>query len=420
MELEICCAAMSARVPGQEDFDQQERTFRLEMLRALPAGFIDTAATSFVIFFAIQVFDMHWAVKAAMLAASSAGQLFSLFIVQIARRLGSPVNILAACIWLFSFMGFAVASMSGKNAIIYFVGCLIAFICLGMSAPLTAQIYRKHYASDKRGRLFSITSLIRAGAAGAFSWFIGSWLKSRGNDFSILFWGYAAACLMMAGCVMYMAPVGLRQSVRLKWFDAFRHVSEDAPFRKLLIVWMVFGFGNLVSLALFVEYITNPLYGYNYGPKNVGLITGTVPMLAFIVFVVPWGMVFDRLPFYTVRALVNVFFILGILIFYLGSGFMALCIGIALHGIARSGGEIIWTLWVTKFANSDKVVEYMSVHAFLTGARGVVAPFIAFMISAYASPTWVAWISAVLILISTLTIFPEIMEENRRKKELES
>jgi MFS family permease len=321
---------------------------------------------------------------------------------------------------LFSFIGFAVASMSGKQAIPYFVGCVIAFTCLGMSAPLTAQIYRKHYASHKRGRLFSITSLIRAGAAGGISWLIGSWLKSRGNDFSPLFWGYAVACLMMAGCVMLMAPVVLRQTARLKWFDAFRHVSEDAPFKKLLIVWMVFGFGNLVSLALFVEYITNPLYGYNYGPKNVGLITGTVPMLAFIVFVVPWGTVFDRLPFYTVRALVNVFFILGILIYYLGSGFMAHCIGIALHGIARSGGEIIWTLWVTKFANSDKVVEYMSVHTFLTGVRGVIAPFIAFMVAAYASPSWVAWISAGLIFLSTLTIFPEIIEENRRKEELES
>jgi MFS family permease len=410
---------MSSPVPGQEDFNQQERTFRFEVLRALPAGFIDTAATSFVIFFAIQVFDMHWAVKAAMLAASSVGQLCSLFIVQIARRLACPVNTLAAWIWLFSFSGFAVASMAGNHAIPYFAGCVIAFICLGMSAPLTAQIYRKHYASDKRGRLFSITSLIRAGAAAGISWLIGSWLKSHGNHFSPLFWGYAVACLMMVGCVRLMAPVVLLQTVRLKWFDAFRHVSEDAPFRKLLIVWMVFGFGNLISLALFVEFITNPLYGYNYGPKNVGFITGTVPMVAFIVFVVPWGTVFDRLPFYTVRALVNVFFIFGILIYYLGSGFMALCIGIALHGIARSGGEIIWTLWVTKFANSDKVVEYMSVHTFLTGVRGVIAPFIAFMVAAYASPMWVAWISAGLIFLSTLTIFPEIIEENRRKEELE-
>jgi hypothetical protein len=31
---------MSTLLPGQEDFDQQERTFR----RALPACFIDTAA----------------------------------------------------------------------------------------------------------------------------------------------------------------------------------------------------------------------------------------------------------------------------------------------------------------------------------------------------------------------------------------
>lgn len=411
---------MSAPVPGQEDFDQQERTFRLEVVRALPAGFIDTAGASFVIFFAIQVFDMHWAVKAAMLAASSVGQLCSLFIVQIARRLGRPVNVLAAFIWFLSFAGFAIASISGKQATLYFLGCVIASTCMGMGAPLIAQIYRKHYSSQRRGRLFSMSSLIRASVAGLFAWLIGFWLKSHGNDFSLLFWGYAVACLVMAGCVMCMAPVVLKKTESLKWFDAFRHVSEDAPFRKLLIVWMVFGFGNLVSLALFVEYITNPLYGYNYGPKNVGLITGTVPMLTFIVFVVPWGMVFDRLPFYTVRALVNVFFILGILIYYLGSGFMALCIGIALHGIARSGGEIIWTLWVTKFANSDKVVEYMSVHTFLTGARGVIAPFIAFMVAAYASPSWVAWISAGLIFLSTLTIFPEILEENRRKEDLES
>ena len=151
---------MSKPVPGQEDFNQQSRTFRFEVVRALPAGFIDTAATSFAIFFAIQVFDMHWAVKAAMLAASSVGQLCSLFIVQIARRLGRPVNTLAACIWSVSFLGFALAAMSGKHAVLYFVGCVIAFICLGMSAPLISQIYQKHYVSNKRGRLFSTTSLI--------------------------------------------------------------------------------------------------------------------------------------------------------------------------------------------------------------------------------------------------------------------
>jgi len=284
-----------------------------------------------------------------------------------------------------------------------------------MSAPLTSQIYRKHYSTDSRGRLFSITAFIRAGAAGLVAWLVGAWLNSRGSDFSQLFWGYAAACLVMSLCVLLMAPVVLRKTIRLQWFDAFRHVSEDAPFRKLLTVWMVFGMGNLISLALFVEYISNPIYGYDYNPEKVGIITGTVPMMAFIVFVVPWGTVFDRLPFYSVRALVNVFFILAVLIYFLGNGFMALCIGIGLHGIARAGGNVLWTLWVTKFADSDKVVEYMSVHTFLTGARGVIAPFLAFMIATYASPAWVACISASMIFLSTLAIVPEIIAEHRQR-----
>jgi len=406
---------MSEPVPGQEDFDQQGRTFRLEAVRAVPAGFIDTAVTTFAIFFAIQVFEMHWAVKAAMLSAGSLGMLCSLFVVQVARRLSKPINTLAAAIWLLSFSGFSVAAMANDNATLYFVGCFIAFTFLGMSAPLTSQIYRKHYSTDSRGRLFSITAFIRAGAAGLVAWLVGAWLNSRGSDFSQLFWGYAAACLVMSLCVLLMAPVVLRKTIRLQWFDAFRHVSEDAPFRKLLTVWMVFGMGNLISLALFVEYISNPIYGYDYNPEKVGIITGTVPMMAFIVFVVPWGTVFDRLPFYSVRALVNVFFILAVLIYFLGNGFMALCIGIGLHGIARAGGNVLWTLWVTKFADSDKVVEYMSVHTFLTGARGVIAPFLAFMIATYASPAWVACISASMIFLSTLAIVPEIIAEHRQR-----
>jgi hypothetical protein len=90
------------------------------------------------------VFDLPPAMKAAMLSAGSVGMLLSLFIVQIARRLGRPVNTLAALIWFFSFIGFGVAALSEGKAVLYFAGCFLAFTSLGMSAPLTSQIYRKH------------------------------------------------------------------------------------------------------------------------------------------------------------------------------------------------------------------------------------------------------------------------------------
>ena len=402
---------MSEPVPGQEDFDQQGRTFRLEVLRALPNGFVDTAYGTFVVFLAVNVFDLPDNQKAGMVAAASVGLLLSLFVVQLARRLGKPVNFLAAALWTAAACGFSVAALSEGNATLYATGCCMALTCMGMGSPLIAQIYRKHYPNEKRGSLFSVTALVRAASAGTAAWLVGDWLVGRNNSFSPLFWGYACACLIMAGCVLLMAPVVLSRSNRIRWFEAFRHVGEDRAFLKLLVVWMMFGFGNLAALALFVEFITNVKYGYGFDAERVGLITSTIPMAVFIVCVVPWGFFFDRLPFYTVRVIVNLFFLSGILTYYLGGSFLTLCIGIGLHGIARSGGNILWTLWVTRFADGDRVVEYMSVHSFLTGIRGIIAPFFAYYVASSFSPLWVCSLSGTLIVLSGLAIVPEIRQE---------
>ena len=58
----------------------------------------------------------------------------------------------------------------------------------------------------------------------------------------------------------------------------------------------------------------------------------------------------------------------------------------------------------------------MSVHSFLTGVRGILAPFIAYAVASYASPVWVAGTSACLIFFSTLTILPEIRQELRERR----
>lgn len=405
----------AAPIPGKEAFEQQRRTFALELARSLPNGIVETAASTFVLFVAIRIFEMPSWAKASIVSSSSVGLLLSLFLVQIVRRYGLAVNYTAAATWLVSACGFALAASSESNAVTYFVGVCVAFMTLALAMPLMAQIYRKHYPDDLRGRLFSISSLTRGATVAVVGWVGGMWISSRGGAFSPLFWCYAACCVGMAICVRSMAPVVLRSSVKIEWFDAFRQAAADKPFRKLLIVWMFLGLGNLLAWALFVEFISNPRYGYHFGAERVGMITSTIPMLAFMVCVIPWGMVFDRLPFYRVRALVNLFFLGGILCYYLSDSLLGLCIGIALHGIARSGGNILWTLWVTRFAESDRVLEYMSVHSFLTGLRGVAAPMFAFTMAEYLGPTWVAWVAASLITIGTLAIVPEICAEGRKQ-----
>lgn len=396
-----------------EDIKHQGRTFALELVRSVPQGFIETSGTTFAMFIAIQVFDVPVWMKMAIAAAASVGLLLSLFTVQVVRRLGCSVNSASVVVWCAASCGFAIAALSGDSAEIYLSGVCLAAVMLALGIPLMSQVYRKHYTNKQRGKLFSLAGMVRAIVTASAGIGIGAWLTTQGSDFHHLFWFYSGCCLAMAACVMGMARIRLRRTQRLRLFDAFSHVSEDKAFRKLLISWMLLGMGNLLGFALFVEYITNPVYGFSLDAAQAGMITSTIPMLAFILCVVPWGIVFDRMPFYRVRVLVNVFFMAGILVYYLGGSYTTLCIGIALHGIARAGGNVIWSLWVTRFAQEDKVGEYMSVHSSLTGVRGVLAPIIAFSVAGAMGPGPVALAGGLLVVVASLMLIPELRAECR-------
>lgn len=395
------------------DIGQQRRTFLWEMVRSVPQGLIETSGTTFAMYVAIRVFDVPVEMKMAIAASASVGLLLSLFTVQIVRRLGCTVNLASVIVWVASALGFAAAAMSGDSAAIYVSGVCAAALMLMLGIPLMSQIYRKHYPNRLRGRLFSISAMLRAVTAGAAGLGLGIWLTDHGGDFHRIFWLYSGCCLLMAGCVMAMASVRLRRSRRLQLFDAFIHVKNDRAFRKLLISWMMLGLGNLLCYSLFVEYITNPDYGFSLEAKSVGVITSTIPMVAFILCIVPWGMVFDRLPFYRLRVVVNVFFLLAMLIYFLGGTFLTLCIGMALHGIGRSGGNVLWSLWVTRFSTEENVGEYMSVHTCFTGFRGTLAPIIAFSAAGSLGPGAVAIAGAILITISSLMLIPEMRAESK-------
>jgi hypothetical protein len=114
------------------------------------------------------------------------------------------------------------------------------------------------------------------------------------------------------------------------------------------------------------------------------------------------------MDFYVLRCILNALFATGIVFYYMGDGLWALYVGIGLHGVAKAGGNVAWSLWVTKFSDAEHVAEYMSVHTFLTGCRGVLAPFIAFPLAAALGPGTVGGISVVLISIATAIILHEL------------
>jgi hypothetical protein len=72
--------------------------------------------------------------------------------------------------------------------------------------------------------------------------------------------------------------------------------------------------------------------------------------------------------------------------------------------------------WMLKFAPPGRVADYMSVHTFLTGVRGVLAPVVAFYVVTVFPLAAVAALGSVLIIIGTLMLVPEIRESKRARK----
>tara|TARA_Y100000766_G_scaffold285024_1_gene305947 strand:+ start:9554 stop:10774 length:1221 start_codon:yes stop_codon:yes gene_type:complete len=384
------------------------RTFILDNLRAWPGGCLETLAMTFVVLIAVRVFEADAWQKATLVAASSCGLLLSLFPVQLVRRTGISVNLGTALLWLISAGGLAVAVIGGGSFMVFLPAMVVALLCITLSIPLMSQIYRKHYPDRSRGRLFASTAVVRKASALIVALVFGKVLENDLDNFRLILLIYAICCVLMAGCVLAIKPVYLRRSNQVRLFGALEHLRKDRVFRSLLTSWMILGFGNLLCWSIFVEYVSNPDYGYELTEFTIAFITGSLPEIMFLLTVVIWGIVFDRVNFFLVRMILNVFFMGGVLFYFFGQGMWALCVGISLHGIGRAGGNIAWSLWVTKFAKADQVAEYMSVHTFMCGVRGVIAPFVAFPVIALLGPRVIGGAGFILIMIATLMIWPHL------------
>lgn len=396
--------------------DIVKRTLKWDILRSVPLGFIESIGTTFGVLILVRVFNGDQFSKALVVAAPPIGLLFSLFLVQIVRRSGITAGRAMALLHMVSALGFLLIALFGDYIWVYSLGILLGALGLASALPLMSQIYRQHFPDKNRGSLFAYGGLVRKVSAICAA-LLGGWmLREDINNYKILFGMFSGACVLMAWAVLQFDEVTLDKTKKTKVFSAFRHLREDREFRNLIISWMFLGVGNLLCMALFVEYISNREYGYNLDEFQVGMITTFIPEATFLCCVMWWGSLFDKWNFYLLRAFINLFFAAGILVYFLGDGIWFLCIGIGLHGVAKAGGNVAWSLWVTKFSKPEHVAEYMSVHTFMTGLRGIASPFISLPLALIIPTQWIAITGAALILLATGMIAPNIKFQTKRRE----
>ncbi|MEC5126701.1 MFS transporter [Verrucomicrobiales bacterium BCK34] len=392
------------------------RTFAAESVRAVAAGFIETGLATFGILIAVARFDSSPVVKSILLGSPALGLLASIFLVPLVSRFGFRASRAAAGVSLVSCAGFVFAALGSANEICFTVGMTTGIGVIAMAIPLQTHYLRLNYPNRSRGRLFSISILIRAATAMIVSWLFGIYLDGNLDRYPVLLWWFAGASALSAACHWSVPSRPLHQSGsgRGSLLENIQLTRSDAVFIKVLISAMVLGIAVLSANALRVDYLVNPVHGLDFDVKTVSLITGIVPSLVRLLSTFFWGWLFDRVDFFKLRTAVNGVFLVGIVLYFMTDKVSLILIGSGLFGLARGGGEIMFNLFVTKLAAPGQIAQYMSVHTFLAGLRIVSAPFIGFFLVLYTGiPTMVAFV-VVLVLISMGVVISAGVEFRRR------
>jgi MFS family permease len=409
--------------------DERTRsTFRRERWRAVCSGIIETAGNTFLLLIATRHFNAGPVAKSLVAAGGSVGLLLTPLVVNHVQRIGARPSAAASRALTIGAILLLVAALAPAAwGPLYAVACVVAMAMPFSIIPLMTQVYQDNYPAAQRGRLFSLTVMLRIGAAILFAAIAGWWLDpvlptfipdafAPGIDLLVhqpgreralvVFFAltFAAAAWTLSG----IPSSPLAAAAGSHPLHAWRYVRSDRLFRQALIAWMLMGFANLAMLPLRVEYLGNPRYGLSKSAGEIALLTLIIPNVARLIISPVWGWLFDRMNFFVLRITLNLGFALGIAAFFTSNTPAGLVWGSIIYGISNAGGDVAWSLWVTKFAPAGRVADYMSIHTFLTGVRGVIAPFAAFQFIQHYTPSTLGWYAGGLILIATLILLPEI------------
>lgn len=390
-------------------------TYFYELWRSATAGIIETAGSTFLLTIAVKQFAAGSVTKGIVAGAGSLGLLLSPLVVSFVTTRGWRTSLAASRILAAGAVSFLFASLL-PSLETFVLGSVIGMATSAAVIPLLTQMYQDNYPEKERGRLFSRTVMVRIAMAAGFSKLAGDALDGHIDQYRWLLLVFAGALAVASFCLSRCPTQPILSDGGAHPFRAMRFVRDDALFRRTLICWMLMGFANLMMLPLRVEYLANPKYNQAVAVGTIALVTGVIPNLARLALSPVWGYLFDHMNFFALRVTLNIGFAIGIFTFFTSNSFAGLVTGAIVFGISNAGGDVAWSLWVTKFAPPGRVADYMSVHTFLTGVRGVAAPLFAFYFAATVSLGVMAAFSAGLILLATLLLVPEIKWGKKARK----
>ena len=152
-----------------------------------------------------------------------------------------------------------------------------------------------------------------------------------------------------------------------------RDVWRDQRYRRLLISFTIFGFGNLMNAALFPILLVDH---FNAPNSFVGYMAALQAASAIVAYVV-WGRFIDRGSSLRLTVVNTALVLLMPLGYLLAPSTLFLLPVAVIAGITNAGGDITFFTNLTQLAPRERVGDYAVAQSSLMGVRGTIAPFAA-------------------------------------------
>lgn len=178
-----------------------------------------------------------------------------------------------------------------------------------------------------------------------------------------------------------------------------RDVWRDHRFRRLLLSFTIFGFGNLMNAALYPILLVDH---FNAPNSFVGYMTALQAGSAVVAYFV-WGRFIDRGSSLRLTVINTALVLLMPLGYLLAPSTVFLLPVAVIAGITNAGGDITFFTNIVQLAPRERVGDYAVAQSSLMGMRGTVAPFAASALLTAFSPQAVM-VGAVGLMVAGLVV----------------
>ncbi|MEZ4754268.1 MAG: MFS transporter [Bdellovibrionota bacterium] len=382
---------------------------QLELLRFITTMPIE-GSWSIWLLLAVQYFDAGPWSKSFIAGSIFWGLLISPFMLTLLSRFQVRISKAISFLYAVGAVGMLVIAFSDSLTTLV-IGVGLSSILPTTTPPLIAALWEQNSPAKSRGLFFS--QMFRYGLAAKIiiGLLISYWLGTDVSHFRPVPILFAVLYIVASYSTSKIESEKLTKTV-LNPLNRLSLIWSDKMFGLILFAWMLLGISNLSTFPLRTDYIASGASFEAYEPWLVIILIDVLPTIFRFSSAVLWGKLFDKANFILLRIGLNLIFGFSTLFFFTPLLLLQF-IGAASQGFGQGGGSVAWNLWVTKYAPPEKTADYMAVHTFLTGIRGVLCPMLAFWAVEYITFSDFAYAAASLAFISVLILAPLVKFGNR-------